>query len=110
MPELLHGDETEVFGDRAYWSERDREDLERLGVRYRVNRRGTRNAPVSDRWREINRSRSRIRARGEHGFLVVKRLWGFGKVRYRGLAKNTTRVYTAFGLAHLYLMRRRLLT
>ena len=38
-----------------------------------------------------------------------KRLWGFQKVRYRGLAKNTTRTYTAFALANLYLMRRRLL-
>jgi IS5 family transposase len=50
-----------------------------------------------------------VRARGEHGFLVVKRLWGFGKVRYRGLAKNTARVYSAFALANLYLLRRRLL-
>jgi IS5 family transposase len=40
---------------------------------------------------------------------VVKRLWGFGKVRYRGLRKNTARVFTAFALANLYLVRRRLL-
>lgn len=109
MPELLHGDEREVYGDRAYWSERDRVDLERLGMRYRVNRRGTRNAPVNERWRAINRARSRVRARGEHAFLVVKRHWRFAKVRYRGLVKNTTRVYTAFALANLYLVRRQLL-
>ncbi len=109
MPELLHGEEREVYGDRAYWSERDRADFERLGMRYRVNRRGTRKAPVSERWRAINRARSRVRARGEHAFLVVKRHWGFANVRYRGLAKNTARVYTAFALANLYLVRRRLL-
>ena len=40
---------------------------------------------------------------------VVKRLWGFAKVRYRGLAKNTARLYTAFALANLYLLQRRLL-
>jgi IS5 family transposase len=45
----------------------------------------------------------------EHAFHVVKRLWGFTKVRYRGLAKNTARLYTSFALANLYLLRRRLL-
>jgi transposase, IS5 family len=53
--------------------------------------------------------RSVARARVEHVFHVVKRLWGFSKVRYRGLAKNTARLYTAFALANLYLLRRRLL-
>jgi IS5 family transposase len=110
MPQLLHGAESEVYGDRAYWSEADRRELTGLGIRYRVNRRGHRSAPVGARWREINRSRSRVRARGEHAFLVVKRLWGFEKVRYRGLAKNTARAYTAFALANLYLLRRKLLT
>jgi IS5 family transposase len=109
MPQLLHGCESEVYGDRAYWSESDRQELERLGVRYRVNRRGTRKAPVSEHWRGINRSRSRVRARGEHGFQVVKYRWGFHKVRYRGLAKNTTRAYAAFGLANLYLLRKKLM-
>jgi len=109
MPALLHGGEAEVFGDRAYWNEGDRQELERLGVRYRVNRRGARGAPVSERWRTINRIRSRVRARGEHAFHVVKRLWGFQKVRYRGLMKNTARAYSAFALANLYLVRRLLL-
>lgn len=109
MPALLHGEEEEVYGDRAYWNEADRRELTRLGVRYRVNRRGTFTAPVRGRWRAINRCRSRVRARGEHAFHVVKRLWGFQKVRYRGLAKNTARVYAAFALANLYLVRRLLL-
>lgn len=98
-----------VYGDRAYWREADRRERKTRGVRYRVNRRGHRSAPVSNRRREINRSRSRVRARGEHGFRVVKRLWGFNKVRYRRLAENTARAYTAFALANLYLLRRRLL-
>jgi IS5 family transposase len=58
----------------------------------------------------MNRSRSRRRARGEHAFLVVKRLWGFAKVRYRGLYKNTVRAFAIFALANLYLVRRRLLS
>ncbi len=57
----------------------------------------------------MNRRRSAARARCEHVFHVVKRLWGFTKVRYRGLAKNTARLFTAFALATLYLLRRRLL-
>ena len=63
---------------------------------------------MSPRWQQINRSRSRVRARVEHGFHVVKRLWGFRMVRYRGLAKNTVRAYAAFALANIYLVRYRL--
>lgn len=109
MPELLHGAEREVYGDQAYWKESDRQEFERRNVRYRVNRRPTATSPLSDRWKKINRSRSRVRARGEHGYHVVKRLWGFNKVRYRGLAKNRARAYTAFALANLYLVRQHLM-
>jgi IS5 family transposase len=109
LPNLVHGEERELYGDRAYWSEGLRQAYKRRGVRFRVNRRGTAKHPVSERWRQINQSRSRVRARGEHGFHVVKRLWGFNKVRYRGLAKNAARAFTAFALANLYLVRRRLL-
>lgn len=109
MPELLHGEEREVYGDQAYWKEDDRQDFEGRNVRYRVNRRPNRGRPLNDRWKKINRSRSRVRARGEHGYHVVKRLWGFNKVRYRGLAKNRARAFTAFALANLYLVRHKLL-
>jgi IS5 family transposase len=108
MPELLHGEETALYGDRGYWKEADREDAEAHGVKYRVNRRGTEQHPVTNRWKTINRARSRIRAHVEHAFLVVKRLWGFEKVRYRGLAKNLARAFAAFALANLYLERYRL--
>lgn len=59
--------------------------------------------------RSKNRNKSRIRARVEHVFGVVKRLWGFGKVRYRGLQKNATRAFTALALANIYLSRQRLM-
>jgi hypothetical protein len=70
--------------------------------RYRINRRPTSQRPLSERWRMFNRARSRTRARGEHAFRVVKQLWGFAKVRYRGLAKNLARAQTMFELANLY--------
>jgi IS5 family transposase len=109
LPQLLHGEEREVFGDQAYWKEADRQAAQAQGIRYRINRRGTQHRPLTEYQKRINRARSKARARGEHAFHVVKRLWGFGKVRYRGLAKNTARLFTAFALANLYMLRRRLL-
>jgi IS5 family transposase len=106
---LLHGSEEELYGDQAYWSEDHRQHCKHAGIRYRVNRRPPHHHPLTEYQRAINRARSRHRARGEHAFLVVKRLWGFAKVRYRGLAKNTARAFAMFALANLYLVRRRLL-
>jgi len=105
---LLHGEEREIFGDQAYWSEAQRQAFRARGIRYRVNRRGHHYRPLTEYQRLINRARSRHRARGEHAFHVVKRLWGFAKVRYRGLAKNAARAFTLFALANLYLVRHRL--
>lgn len=108
LPHLLHGAERALYGDRAYWKEEDRALCEAIGMRYRVNRRSAPHHPLSERWRLINRARSAVRARGEHAFHVVKTLWHFTKVRYRGLAKNTARVFAIFALANLYLLRYRL--
>jgi IS5 family transposase len=110
LPHLLHGEERELYGDQAYWKEDDRKDFESRGVRYRVNRRAPGgNKNLNKRWRKINRARSRTRARCEHPFRVIKRLWGFDKTRYRGIAKNLARAQTMFALANLYAVRQRLL-
>jgi IS5 family transposase len=108
MSKLLHGQERAVFGDQAYWNESHRQSAVARGIRYRINRRPNQR-PLSKYQRFINRRRSMARARVEHVFHVVKRLWAFTKVRCRGLAKNTAPLYTAFALANLYLLRRRLL-
>ncbi len=105
VSDLLHGDETTLYGDSAYSATWLHDTCRELGIKYRVNRRAK---ALSAYERRINRSRSRHRARGEHAFHVVKRLWGFTKVRYRGLAKNTARLYAMFALANLYLVRKRL--
>ena len=90
LPPLLHGQERELYGDQAYWSEFHRIAAQQHGVRYRVNRRPNPAARLtSAHQRQLNRLRSATRARCEHAFHVVKCLWGFTKVRYRGLAKNT---------------------
>jgi IS5 family transposase len=109
LPELLHGRERVLYGDQAYWTEEHRRLWTLSGGQYRVNRRGTRTRPLTRRQRRQNRERSRERARGEHAFRVIKTLWGFTKVRYRGLHKNLVRAYAMFALANLYLVRRRLL-
>ena len=109
LPALLHGQEREVFGDQAYWKEADRQAYEARGVRYRINRRPNSRAQLSARWKKINCARSRTRARGEHPFRVVKHLWGFVKVRYRGLVKNLARAHAMFALANLYQVRHQLL-
>lgn len=106
MNALLQGQERTIFGDQAYWKEADRQRFRASGVRYRVNRRGTAQRPLTDHQKKINRSRSRTRARGEHAFRIVKQLWGFAKVRYRGIAKNAAHAVMSFALANLYLMRR----
>jgi IS5 family transposase len=106
LRDLLHGEETVLYGDQAYWKEGDRQAFEAQGVRYRVNRRAAGgNKKLSERWRKINRARSRTRARCEHPFRIVKHLWGFQKTRYRGIAKNLARAQTMFALANLYAHR-----
>ncbi len=110
LPNLLHGEESVIYGDQAYWKEADRQAFEARGVRYRVNRRaGGGNKKLSERWRKINRARSRTRARCEHPFRVIKKLWGFDKTRYRGIAKNLARAQTMFALANLYVLRHQLM-
>jgi IS5 family transposase len=80
-------------------------------MEYKVTNERTRRPDhkVDEVKRRKNRNKSKIRARVEHVFAVVKRLWGFTKVRYRGLAKNATRAFTALALANIYLSRRHLI-
>lgn len=92
---LLHGNETRFYGDSAYRGKVQRERLKELAPNAKdfTNKRAYRNAPLSDADKETNRRKSSIRAKVEHPFLILKRLWGFAKVRYRGLAKNANRAF-----------------
>jgi transposase, IS5 family len=58
---------------------------------------------------EVETLKARIRARVEHPFRVIKRQFGFVKVRFKGLAKNTAQVLTLFALANLWMARKQLL-
>ena len=55
-----------------------------------------------------NRTKSRVRAKVEHPFLVIKRVFGFARVRYRGLEKNAHRLFVTCGLTNLFMLRHRL--
>ncbi len=61
------------------------------------------------RRRMINRARSRVRARVEYAIGVIKRVFGFSKIRYRGIAKNANRLFVTCPLANPHIVRHRLL-
>ena len=109
MEHLLHGAETRVWGDCAYGGQRERMLSKAPHAQDFTNRKGTRNKPLSDAERGRNRTKSKVRARVEHPFHVIKQVFGFVKVRYRGLMKNTSRIHMLCALANLHMARRRLL-
>ena len=109
LPDLLHGNEQRVYGDSAYASQKALIHTKATKAKDFTNQRTRRNGIVDEVVKSKNRNKSRIRARVEHVFGVIKRLWGFGKVRYRGLTKNATRAFTALALANIYLSRSRLM-
>lgn len=108
MDALLHGDEEEVYGDKAYASWDRQERLESAGAVCRINRKARRGKRLNCADRAFNKKSNRTRARVEHLFGVVKHLWGYRKVRYRGIDKNASQVFTLMALANLYLARREL--
>ena len=109
LGELLHGGEESLHADTAYQSKALKTDAEANGIKFNVNQRGTKHRQLTKAQRVRNRRLSRIRATVEHPFLVVKRLWGHGKVRYRGIKKNLAQMRTLFGLANLFRVRRELM-
>ncbi len=109
VPDLMHGNESRVYGDSAYASQKDLIQAKAPKARDFTNQRIRYNGVVDEVAPAKNRNKSRVRARVEHVFDVVKRLWGFGKMRYRGLAKNATRAFAALTLVNIYLARRRLM-
>lgn len=108
LPDLLQGDETRVWGDSAYSGQQDVIRHHAPHARNFIQKKAGRNRPLSEEERESNRTKSRVRAKVEHVILVIKRIFGFSKVRYRGLAKNTNYLFVTCGLTNLYLARRRI--
>jgi transposase, IS5 family len=108
LPALLHGHETRVYGDQAYRGQTAVIRHHAPRAQDFTNRRYRHGGQVDEVEREKNRTKAKVRAKVEHAIGVIKRLFGFTKVRYRGLAKNTHRLLVTCALANLFLVRRRL--
>ncbi len=109
LEDLLHGDETRVWGDSAYAGQGDTIREQAPNAKDFTHKKGCRNRPLSDEDKAKNKTKSKVRAKVEHPFLILKRVFGFTKVHYRGLEKNASRLFVACGLINLYIVRRRLL-
>ena len=109
LGDLLHGNETRVWGDSAY---RNKENVIRKKAPHArdfTNERAYRNRPLSDAQKETNRRKSSVRSRVEHMFGIVKGLFGFRKTRYRGLHKNDNKLHVLFALSNIVVQKTRLL-
>lgn len=110
---LLHGQETDAFGDAGYRGVSKRAEAQ--GPRWHVAMRATERRKLNpfiepDMLAErLEQVKASIRARVEHPFRVLKRQFGYTSVRYRGLAKNTAQLVTLFALSNLWMARRHLL-
>lgn len=111
MEACLHGEEEIALGDRGYHkTNRTIEHFAKEGdLSVLTPTKKPAGGVLSDEQKAFNRMLSAVRAIVEHPFRVVKRQFGFVKVRYRGLAKNTGQIVTLFALANLWLARKRLL-
>jgi IS5 family transposase len=103
VPKLLHGEETRFYGDSAYRGKAQRERLKGIAPKAKdfTNKRAYRNCPLTEADKETNRRKSSVRSKVEHPFLTLKRLWGFAKVRYRGLAKNANRAFAMLAMLNI---------
>jgi IS5 family transposase len=109
LGDLLHGEETRVWGDSAYAGQGEALAEHAPQAKDFTHKKASRNRPLSDADKARNTTKSRVRAKVEHPFLILKRRFGFAKVRYRGLEKNANRLFVACGLVNLYMARKVLL-
>ena len=108
MANLIREDDTAVYGDKGYASEKKKRAAEDAGVLWAVKEKAKPGRTLTKRQRARNRRFGKVRAKVEHVFRVVKCQFGYRKVRYRGIAKNGAQVFALFALANLYLVRRRI--
>ena len=109
LPELLHGQERRVYGDRAYVGQREAIRQKAPKAKDFTQRRAARGRPLSESERAGNRWKSRVRSRVEHVFGMMKHVFGWRRVRFRGLEKNLQYAWAVAASVNIYLHRRRLL-
>jgi IS5 family transposase len=111
---LLHGQESDVYGDAGYQGANKRADAKADVTWHVAMRPGKRKALNKDEpWGaltdKIEKAKAGIRAKVEHPFRVIKRQFGYIKTRYRGLKKNTAQLVTLFALSNLWMVRKNLM-
>ena len=112
VDKLLHGDETTVHADAGYTGAQKRVPRPELTWNIAAKRsriKAMNEGPLKDVTKELEYLKAVMRAKVEHPFRVIKRQFGYRKVRFKGLAKNTAQIQTLFALANLWMARKRLL-
>lgn len=111
---LLHGKEDTVCGDSGYTGIEKREEMQKCKARFLIAEKPTKLKKIRNKRKlksakKWEHTKASLRAKVEHPFRVIKRQFGYVKVRYRGLAKNTAQVLTLFMLSNLWMKRAPLL-
>ncbi len=109
LGDLLHGDETKVWGDSAYQGQADVLAEHAPNAKDLTQEKGHRSRPLTDKQRQSNRKKSSVRSRVEHSFFVMKRQFGFTKARYKGLAKNAHFLFISCALINVVMAKKVLL-
>jgi transposase, IS5 family len=109
LHELTHGEEDCIVADSAYGNMILKASCRENDIAYLITDKANRGHPLSGRQLRRNRHCATVRAKVEFPFRIIKQLWGHTKVRFRGIAKNTTRLQVLFALSNLYQVRRALL-
>jgi IS5 family transposase len=108
LPDLLHGEERKVWGDGGYQGQTKAIRQAAPKAQDMTCKRTKFKNYVDEVAKKKNTTKSKVRAKVEHVFRILKRVFGFDKVRYRGIAKNHHRLCANFALINLYLHRKRL--
>ncbi len=108
VDKLLHGDENVVCADDGYTGVEKRRPRSDLAGRSTYKMLDKRSALYKAK-RKIEKAKAQVRAKVEPPFRVIKRQFGYTKVRFRGLVKNTAQLVTLFALSNLWMARRHLL-
>jgi transposase, IS5 family len=106
LEDLLHGEETRVWGDSAYAGQKDVLAQQAPNAKDFTNKKAARHRPLTEKEEKANTQKSKVRAKVEHVFHVLKCQFGFRKVRYRGLEKNANHLFSACALVNIVLAAR----
>ncbi len=114
---LLHGQETDVFADSGYRGVEKREEIQaqhpdvnwHIAMMPGKRKAMDKSTPMGAIMEKLEQTKASIRTKVEHPFRVIKRQFGYVKVKYRGLAKNTANLVTLFALSNLWMVRKRLM-